>query len=109
MRLLIVDPQGNGLDFAMRAQRAGHDVKLMVRQTEKTKHIGRGLVNVIDDYGPWVRWADLVFMTDNTRYTYNLDTQWLAEGVKIVGASIRTAAWEINRKLGMGVFKKNRH
>jgi phosphoribosylamine--glycine ligase len=106
MKLLIVDPQGNGLDFAMRAQRAGHDVRLMIRQTEKTKHIGRGLVNVVDDYRPWVRWADLVFMTDNTRYTYDLDTRWRLEGVKIVGASIATAVWEIDRNVGMNVFKR---
>ncbi len=106
MKLLIVDPSGNGLDFAMRSQRAGHDVRLMIRQTEKTKHIGRGLVNVVDDYRPWIRWADLVFMTDNTRYTYDLDTRWRPEGIKIVGASITTAAWEIDRNIGMNIFKK---
>lgn len=106
MRLLIVDPQGNGLDFALRCQKDGHDVRLMIRQTEKTKHIGRGLANVVDAYQPWMRWADLVFMTDNVRYTYDLDTRWRPEGVKIVGASVETAAWEIDRAKGMQVFKK---
>src|SRR5262245_44190575 len=107
MRLLIVDPQGNGLDFAMRAQRDGHDVRLAIRQTEKTKHIGRGLVQVVDDYTKWVRWAELVFMTDNTHYTYDLDQRWRAEGVKIVGASVVSAAWELDRGKGMAVFKRN--
>jgi phosphoribosylamine---glycine ligase len=106
VRLLIVDPQGNALDFALRAQKDGHDVRLMIRQTEKTKHIGRGLVNVIDDYAPWIRWADLVFMTDNTKYTYDLDQRWRPYGIKIVGASCATADWEINRVKGMEVFKK---
>lgn len=106
MRLLIVDPAGNGLDFAMRAQRAGHDVRLAIRQTEKTKNIGRGLVQVVPEYQPWARWADLVFMTDNTRYTYDLDQRWRREGVKIVGASIAAAQWEIDRSKGMQVFKK---
>jgi len=106
MRLLIVDPQGNGLDFALRAQRAGHDVRLFIRQTEKTRYIGRGLVNVVDAYEPWVRWANLVFMTDNTKYTYDLDKRWRAEGVKVVGASVDTAQWEIDRTYGMGIFKK---
>jgi phosphoribosylamine--glycine ligase len=105
MRLLIVDPQGNGLDFALRAQRAGHDVKLAIRQKEKTKHIGRGLVPIVE-YGDWVRWADLVFCTDNTTYTHDLDTHWRPQGVKIVGASIETAAWETDRVKGMQVFKK---
>jgi phosphoribosylamine--glycine ligase len=106
MKLLISDPAGNGLDFALRAQKAGHDVRLAIRQTEKTRYIGRGLVNVVDAYEPWMRWADLVFMCDNTLYTYHLDKRWRAEGVKIVGASIETAAWEIDRTYGMGIFKK---
>jgi hypothetical protein len=106
MRLLIIDPQGNGLDFALRAQRDGHDVRLMIRQTEKTKYIGRGLVNVVDAYEPWIRWADLVFMTDNTKYTYDLDQRWRKEGVKIVGSTLETASWEIDRAKGMQVFKR---
>jgi len=107
MKLLIVDPGGNGLDYAMRAQRDGHDVRLAIRQTEKTKHIGRGIVHVVDDYRGWVRWADLVFMTDNTHYTYDLDQKWRAEGVKVLGASIAAAEWELDRTVGMGVFKKH--
>jgi phosphoribosylamine---glycine ligase len=105
MRLLIVDPQGNALDFAMRSQSAGHDVRLAIRQTEKTKHIGRGLVQLVD-YRDWMRWADLVFMTDNTKYTYDVDQRWRMEGARIVGASVATAQWEIDRVAGMRVFKK---
>ena len=105
MRLLIVDPPGNGLDFAMRSQRDGHDVRLAIRQTEKTKHIGRGIVQVVEGWQPWVRWADLVFMTDNAKYTHALE-YWRAQGVKIVGASVAIAAWEIDRAKGMAVFKK---
>jgi len=105
VRLLVIDPAGNALDFAMRAQRAGHDVRLGIRQTEKTKHIGRGLVQVVE-YDQWVRWADLVFMADNTRYTYDMDQRWRPQGARIVGASMDTAAWEIDRVRGMRVFEK---
>lgn len=105
MRLLIVDPQGNGLDFALRAARAGHDVRLAIRQTEKTRYIGRGLVQIVE-YEKWVRWADLVFCTDNTKYTFDLDQRWRAQGVKVVGASVETAQWEIDRVVGMQKFKK---
>ena len=106
MRLLISDPTGNGLDFALRAQRAGHEVRLAIRQTEKTRYIGRGLVQVVDAYEPWMRWADLVFMCDNTKYTYDLDKNWRPRGAKIVGATVETAKWEIDRTHGMGLFKK---
>ena len=105
MRLLIVDPQGNGLDYAMRCQRDGHDVRLGIRLSEKTKDIGKGLVQVVDDYRKWVRWADVVFMTDNTLYTHDLD-KWRLEGVRVVGATCHSAEWEINRSTGMKVMQK---
>ena len=105
MRLLIVDPQGNGLDFAMRCARDGHEVRLGIRLTEKTKDIGKGLVEVTHDYAKWVRWADIIFMTDNTLYTASMD-HFRRGGVRIVGASVEASQWEINRSIGMAVFKK---
>jgi phosphoribosylamine---glycine ligase len=105
VRLLIVDPQGNGLDFALRAQRDGHDVRLGIRITEKTKNIGKGLVQVVEDYRKWVRWADVVFCTDNAKYVHDLD-RWRQEGVKVIGATIESAQWELNRSAGMKVMEK---
>lgn len=106
MKLLIIDPQGAGLDIAIRAQRDGHRVKHFIRQTEKTKAIGRGFVELVDDFRPWLRWADLVFNTDNTRYLRELDAA-RAEGGLVVGASQESALWELDRELGMKVLKKH--
>ena len=89
----------------MRCQKDGHDVRLGIKLDEKTKNIGKGLVQVVDDYRKWARWADIVFMADNTLYTHDLD-RWRAEGIKIVGASIEAAEWEVNRSTGMKVFEK---
>lgn len=105
MRLLIVDPQGNGLDFAMRCQRDGHDVRLAVKLTEKTKNIGKGLVQVASDYRPWARWADVIFCTDNMLYMHDLQ-RFRDEGAKVVGPTVEAAQWEINRSTGMQIFKK---
>jgi phosphoribosylamine--glycine ligase len=105
MRILCVDPFGEALDFTMRCQKDGHDVRLGIKLDEKTKNIGKGLVQVVDDYRKWARWADIVFMADNTLYTHDLD-RWRAEGIKIVGASIEAAEWEVNRSTGMKVFEK---
>jgi phosphoribosylamine--glycine ligase len=58
------------------------------------------------DYRDWVRWADLVFCTDNTKYTFDLDQRWRDQGAKIVGASVATAQWEIDRVQGMRVFQR---
>ena len=106
MKLLIVDPAGNGLDFAMRAQRAGHKVKMFIRQTEKTKFIGRGLVELVEDFKPWLFWADLVFNTDNTRYLRDLD-MLRQFGVPVIGASQATAEWELDRDLGAKILRKH--
>jgi len=106
MRLLIIDQAGAALDFAMRAQRDGHKVKLFIRQTEKTKAIGRGLVEIIEDFHPWLHWPDLVFLADNTKYLRELDT-WRALGVPIIGPSPETALWELDRGIGMEVLRKH--
>jgi phosphoribosylamine--glycine ligase len=106
MKLLIVDPQGAGLDIAIRAQRDGHKVKHFIRQSEKTKHIGRGFVELVEDFRPWLRWADLVLNTDNTKYLRELDAA-KAEGGLVVSASHESALWELDREVGMKVLKKH--
>src|SRR5215467_14244081 len=108
MRVLIIDATGNALDFAMRAEKSGHDVRLFVRQTEKTKHIGRGLVTLVDDYKPHLRWADLIFLPDNTFYLHDLDSFRRSESVgktKIVGPTVATAEWELDRSKGMQILR----
>ena len=92
MRLLIIDPQGAGLDLAVRAQRDGHKVKMFIRQTEKTKHIGRGLVEIVDNWQAHVGWADLIFNTDNTLYLTQLQP-YKTLGFPIVGACVKSGSW----------------
>lgn len=107
MRLLVLDPRGCGLDVALRAQRDGHDVRLFIRQTEKTKHIGRGFVQVVEDFKPWVRWADVVFATDNNIYLRDLQ-QMRNEGHKgVIAATEDAAAWELDRAAGQKVFSRH--
>ena len=106
MRLLIVDPNGNGLDFAYRAKEAGHHVKLCIRDTPKTNHIGLGLVDVVREFQPFLEWADLVFNTDNTRYLRDLDS-FRVHGTPIIGASQETAQWELDRGCGVEVLKQH--
>ena len=106
MRLLIVDTSGSALDLAVRAQDAGHKVKHFIRQTPKTDKIGRGLVDVIDDYDPWLNWADLIFLSDNTRYIRDMNVRRML-GQAIVGPSAELVEWELDRAIGMKVFKSH--
>ena len=109
MRLLLIDPGGFMLDFALRAQEQGHTIRWFIRRVERTKDIGRGCLNapsaLAETWQEWMRWADLVVLGDNTKYLRELDS-WRAHGVPIVGASVAAAEWELNRTAGQDMMKK---
>lgn len=107
MKLLILDTkQACALDFAMRAQRDGHDVRWYVPETEKNKSVGEGLVDVIRDYTTSLRWADLVFLSENTMHLRITDAL-RKMGSAVVGATAATAEWELDRTTGMKVLKEH--
>lgn len=108
MRVLFISAIGDcgELDIAMRAIASGHQVKWAFAKTEKNKDIGRGLVERVDDWRPWMRWADLVILGDNTKYLREIDAWRARENIPVVGATSEAAAWELNRTLGQKVFKK---
>lgn len=108
MRVLVIDATGNALDFAMRAQKDGHQVKMFIKYSEKNRFVGRGLVTLVDDYRGWLRWADLVFASDNTLYLQSLDA-FRKEGTNaaIIAPSQEAGEWELNRERGQEVLKKH--
>lgn len=107
MKVLIVDYYGGDgmLDYALRCQNAGHKVKHALKRSDRTIHFGEGLVDIVEDWRPWMRWADLVVLADNTHYLREMDS-WRKEGIPIVGATVESAKWELDRKTGMDIFKK---
>jgi phosphoribosylamine--glycine ligase len=107
MRLLVIDPHGDGLDVAVRAQRDGHEVRYFVRPHKKTEHIGQGFVHVTGDFKEWVRWADIVFAADNTVYLRDMQAARNEGHRGIIAATEETASWEINRPVGQRMFRKH--
>lgn len=107
MRVLVLDHYGGDgcLDLVLRLQHAGHDVRFHFKKTDRTRDFGKGLITWVDDWRPSMRWADLVVLSDNTHYLRDLEP-YRRDGVKIVGATQDSAAWELQRKAGMDVFKK---
>jgi phosphoribosylamine--glycine ligase len=91
----------------MRAQNNGHQVKWFFTPTERTKNFGKGLVDKVDDFRPWMRWADLVILADNTKHLRDVDAWRKREGIKVIGATADAAAWELNRTEGQKIFKRN--
>lgn len=108
MRVLVISNFGGDgeLDLILRAQAHGHQVKHYFSMTDRTKWFGKGLVDVVDNWRPWMRWADLVILADNTKHLREVDAWRKREGVKVVGATADAAAWELNRTLGQQVMKK---
>jgi phosphoribosylamine---glycine ligase len=107
MRVLFIDRAGDGgLDIAMRSHDLGHTVKYFLRDFDRQKRpIGLGLVDLVDDWRKWARWADLVVALQNDLYMVELE-RLRAEGCRVIGGSPTSAAWESDRGLGMKVFSK---
>src|SRR5262249_51826319 len=106
MKLLIIDGKNaNALDFAMRAKRHGHQVRWWFPPSERVANIGKGLVDVVTDYEPSLRWADLVFLADNTKNLRTTD-QLRRLGGLVCGPTKETADWELDRTLGMHMLEE---
>lgn len=107
MRILVIDAQWNSLDWCLRCISDGHKVKIYVPNRPRNKPIGIGLVGRVDDWRGWVRWADLIFLTDNTIFMRELDIIRRQPGAPvIIGATEATADWELDRDIGMSMFRK---
>src|SRR3984957_1864778 len=89
----------------MRAQRDGHEVQHFIPDTEKLKAIGENLVPIVRDFIPCIDWADLIFLTDNTKYLRTTDA--LRDKV-VIGPTTETAEWELDRTCGMQIFKQHK-
>jgi phosphoribosylamine--glycine ligase len=108
MRILILDAQANALDWALRCIEAGHQVKWYVPDRPRTNPVGKGLVPKVPEWQPWVLWADMVFVSDNTRYLRELEVIRRQPGhPAIIAATEETADWELNRDRGMALFRSH--
>ena len=108
MRILILDPQGSCLDWAMRCQQHGHEVKMYIRSNKdgSRSNIGDGLIEKVEDYKAWAKWPDLVFLPDNTHFLRDSD-QWRENGIPVVGATQESAEWEMDRAKGQEAFTRH--
>lgn len=92
--------------MCLKAQGLGHAVRWFLPKTPRTEFVGKGMVHIVDDWRPWMRWADLVILSDNVRYLREMDAWRTREGIRIIGATEKAAAWELDRNLGQQVFEK---
>lgn len=108
MKILCIDQQEAYLDWLLRCVRAGHEVKWFIpRRSDGSKSpIGDGLIEKVSDWTQWMKWADLVFLTDNAKYTTQLDS-YRKYGYPVFGCSFEASKLELERQTGQDAFKKH--
>lgn len=107
MKILVLDAEKCGLPFAMRCQAAGHDVRFWVSQEKGGDRcrIGDGIVQKVAHWEPSMKWADLVVMTDNTKYAAAL-RPYFREGYPILGTTEEAAELELDRVVGQKAMER---
>lgn len=107
MRVLIIDCECLGLDFAERCVADGHEVRWYM-DSKRPIRDGEGFWGVkrVDDWKPSMAWAKegLIITTGNAKFLRELD-RYRDLGFKIFSPTARSAALEINRGLGMQVMQ----
>lgn len=107
MKLLLIDPTASFLDFAMRAEAQGHEVRWFLGPDKLNGGgryvVGDGLVNKVTDWRSHMNWADLVLNSDNSKYTHELEG-WRNRGYPLFCANVECTSWEIERMTGQQVF-----
>jgi phosphoribosylamine---glycine ligase len=107
VKVLIVnmDTVGEGLAFALKAAKAGHDVRIWFARGNNPE-VGRGFktISVLEQWLPSARWADLIVPTGNHQFMPKFE-QLRRAGMKVFGPSERSARLEIKRAFGMEFFQ----
>lgn len=106
MKVLILnlDAVGEGLPLAIRAAKAGHQVKIWM-SPDNHKETGLGFKGVerIDNWLSQAKWSDLIIPTGNHDFIPKLD-MLRKSGCKVFGPSKKSANLEIERAHGMEFF-----
>ena len=107
MNILIIDTAGNALDWALRCKGYGHTIKWYCRKTKEGLYnkVGTGLIDRVPHWEPHMKWADLIFLTDNTYYIHDLE-EYRKKGFPIFGCNKEASRWELERQYGQKIFEK---
>ena len=103
MKILLIDLDKDGVNFSLRCMAAGHIVKVWF--PEKTE-VGKGLITIVPDWRPHMRWADLIFITGNSKLGDALEPFYKA-GYPILGPNKLGAELELDRCKGQEFFEAN--
>jgi phosphoribosylamine--glycine ligase len=109
VKVLIInlDSVGEGMGLGVRAAKAGHQVKIwMSKENHKETGLGFKHIERVENWLAEAKWADLIVPTGNHEFMPKLDSL-KKMGFPIFGPSVRSAALEVKRALGMAFFEKH--
>src|ERR1035437_8651713 len=101
MKILIIDLDQDGLNFALRCLAAGHQVEVWF---PKKTQVGEGLIKKIPAWQPRRKWADLIVLTGNSKLGRELEP-YFKQGYPILGSNERGATLELDRCKGQEFFE----
>lgn len=106
MKILLIDATASFLDFALRCEAAGHEVKVFVGPHKDGSRytVGDGLLTKVREWQPHMEWADLILTSDNTKYLKELEG-FRARGFPVFAPNLEVTAWELERGTGQRVFE----
>lgn len=100
-----MDSVGEGLTLAIRAAKAGHQVKIWYsKDNHPTTGDGFKGVERVPNWLSHAKWANLIVPTGNHEFIRKFD-HLRREGIRVFGPSAKSAALEIDRARGMEFFK----
>jgi phosphoribosylamine--glycine ligase len=105
MKVLVIDTYGVAVDFCVRAQWAGHDVKHFL-SPGKYPDIGKGLTTRVKNWRDHMKWADLIVCTASAKYGWEMEDYYEA-GYPIFGANEDCAKLELDRCVGMEMLSNH--
>lgn len=109
MRILVLDNfgEGAGVDIALRARDADHDVRYWLPPFSGSgarRPYGDGMLEKPVDWKPSMDWAELIILIGNTGYMSEL-AEYFGKGYPIFGTNPKAAELECDRDHGQRILK----
>ena len=104
MNILILSKEGLGLPVGWRLKSEGNNVRMYTKKPQ-LREVGKGFIEIVDDYIPSKKWADFI-ITDDSRMGKIAD-DLRKEGFVVWGGTEWTDKWEDDREIGQEVLKES--
>lgn len=112
MKILLIDPTASFLDFALRCEADGHEIRWFLGPDKLAGGgrftVGDGLdtgnIHKITDFRSSLKWADIILNSDNCKYVHELDSY--RRSLPFFSPNLECTQWELDRMCGQRVLEE---